>query len=54
MSFTKEEQKLLKLLVKKELEEFDKDDKSIFREPPRLLAAEVKYGQFLKKLLKKL
>ena len=54
MNFTKEEKKLLKLLVKKELEEFEKDDESILREPPGLLAAEAKYDQFLKGLLKKL
>ena len=54
ITFSKQERKLLKLLVKKELYEFEKDDESILREPPKLLAAEAKYGEFLKELLKKL
>ena len=54
MTFSKQERELLKLLVKKELDEFEKEDESILREPPMLLAAEAKYDLFLKDLLKKL
>jgi len=50
--FTDKEKELLKSLVKKELDEFGSEEKSI-RPNPTFLAAEEKYEDFLEGLLKK-
>lgn len=52
--FTEDEKKLLKMLVKKELDDFESEEKIIHPEMPQLLAIEESYDEFLKKLLEKL
>ena len=55
MSFTEDDKKLLKILVKKELDEFRAEGKTVFIEDnPGFLALEERYEEFLEKLLKKL
>jgi len=54
MNITQDERKLLKELVKKELEVFEKEEKTIIEISPGFLSAEVKYDLFLKDLLNKL
>jgi hypothetical protein len=55
MSFTEDEKKLLKLLVKKELESVDAEGKTVLIEDnPSFLATEERYEEFLERLLKKL
>ena len=54
MNLTKEEKEFIKLLIKNKLEEFKKEEKTIIeQDKPSFLAAEVKYEEFLKALLKK-
>jgi len=52
--FTDDEKKLLKLLVKKEIEESELKEKRIIDDSPSELKVEEKYDEFLKKILKKL
>lgn len=55
MNFTEDEKKLLKMLVKKEKEEFDKEGKTIIVDDnPGFEALEEKYDEFLENLLNKL
>ena len=54
MELSKNEKELLKLLVKKELDDVVKKGEDIKTEGPVLLAAEEKYEIVLEKLLKKL
>lgn len=53
MELSKDEKELIKSLLKKELDSFEKEDSAILTENPPLLALEEKYDEFLKKLLKK-
>ena len=53
MTFNDKETELLKLLVKKELEEFEKEGKTPIRDGI-FLEAEHKYEEFLEGVLKKL
>lgn len=52
--FNEDEKTLLKSLVKKELEEFEKKEIGIVDMPPQFLKGEKKYEMFLKELIKKL
>lgn len=53
--FTEDEKKILKLLVRKEIDEFTKEGKTlIVDDNPSFLAVEEKYEQFLERLLNKL
>ena len=52
MTFDDKEKELLKLLVKKELEEFEKEGKTPIRDCI-FLEAEHRYDDFLKEVLKK-
>jgi hypothetical protein len=52
--FEKDEQKLLKWLVEKELEKFEAAEKEIRPLAPQFLVIEESYDAFLKKLLGKL
>ncbi|NQU78816.1 hypothetical protein HQ545_03525 [Candidatus Woesearchaeota archaeon] len=55
MVFTEDEKKILKLLVRKEIDEFTKEGKTlIVDDNPSFLAVEEKYEQFLERLLNKL
>ncbi len=53
MEFDKKEKELLKLLVKKELDDFEEDEKNVHQNVA-IIALEEKYDMFLKKLLDKL
>ena len=53
MEFTKEEKEVLKYVIKQHLEEVKKNEQML-NQPPILLAAEVRYDEFLSNLLKKL
>lgn len=53
MTFDDKEKELLKLLVKKEIEEFEKEEKTPIRDGI-FLEAEHNYDDFLKEVLKKL
>ncbi len=52
--FTEDETKLLKLLVKKEIKEFELEQKKIIDDSPSEIVVEEKYDEFLKKLMEKL
>lgn len=53
--FTKQEKEFLRQLVKEKLKKFEHEAyEQIFTEQPPLLAAELRYDEFLKNLLKKL
>jgi hypothetical protein len=52
--FTEDEKKLLKLLVKKEIKEFELKEMRVIDESPSELTVEEKYDEFLKRLLDKL
>jgi hypothetical protein len=55
MSFTADERKLLKMLVRQELDSFRKEGATVFIEDnPNFMALEETYEIFLEKLLKKL
>jgi len=54
MELTKQEKKVLKFLVERELKDVEKKEEEIKTEGPVLLAAEEKYEAVLEKLLKKL
>ena len=54
MSFTEDEKKLLKHLIEKEIEQFEKKEEKIRPLVPQFLAIEEKYDLFLKELLKKM
>jgi hypothetical protein len=53
MAFDEKEKELLNLLVKKELEQFEKEGKTPIRDGV-FLEAEHRYDDFLKEVLKKL
>jgi hypothetical protein len=54
MNLTKEDKEFIKLLIKNELKEFKKEGKTIIeQDKPSFLAAEAKYEDLLKALLKK-
>ena len=52
MWLTKNEKKVLKALVKKELEGFEKEESTIIEKSIPDVKLELKYKEFLKKLLK--
>lgn len=52
--FSEDEKKLLKLLIKKEISEFELEGKKIIDDSPSELRVEEEYDSFLKKLLEKL
>jgi hypothetical protein len=54
--FTEDEKKYLKALVKKELDAFEKEGKTVLITEtfPNFLAADAKYDQWLKDMIKKL
>ena len=54
--FTDDEKKYLKTLVKRELEDFEKEGKTVLITEafPNFLAADAKYDEWLKNLIKKL
>ena len=52
--FDQKEKRILKILVKQELERFEKEENSIMDKSPSELKLEVGYDEFLKNLLKKL
>ncbi|HLF54102.1 MAG TPA: hypothetical protein VI612_00075 [Candidatus Nanoarchaeia archaeon] len=53
--FSKDEKEYLKFLIKKELEQFRKEEKTVASESAvKFLKAEHDYGHFLEKLLEKL
>jgi hypothetical protein len=55
MSFTEDERKLLKMLVKKEMADLKEEGKTVITDDnPGFLALEEKYEEFLERLLKKL
>ncbi len=54
MTFTKQEKKIIKFLVKRELQDVEKKEEDIKTEGPSMLAAEEKYEIVLEKILKKL
>ena len=53
MSFTKDEKKVLKYILDEHIKEVEKNE-ALVNSPPILLAAELKYDEFLKNLRKKL
>lgn len=55
MQLSEEEKKVVKSLIEKELKKFEKEEEQTIRDStPKFFAAEIKYDEFLKKLLKKL
>ena len=55
MTFTKDEKAVLKRLVEEEIKEFEKEGSTIIHADfPNFEAAEFKYDEFLKSLLKKI
>lgn len=55
MNLTKQEKEFIKSLIKNKLKEFEKEEKTIIeQDKPSFLAAEVRYSDFLKTLLKKI
>ena len=54
MNLTDEEKNVLKNLVKKELKDFENEEKVIRDARPTFIASEEKYEEFLKDLLGKL
>jgi hypothetical protein len=54
MQLTNEEKELIKNLLKKELEQIQKEEKSIIDKPIKMVESEVKYDVLLKNLIKKL
>ena len=53
MEFTKEEKEVLRKIVERELEDIKKDE-NLRDQPLTILAAEIKYDEFLERLKKKL
>ncbi|MBU0629082.1 MAG: hypothetical protein KKC75_07880 [Nanoarchaeota archaeon] len=52
--FDQKEKDVLRILVKKELERFEKEENSIMDKSPKELKLEVSYDEFLKNIIKKL